>query len=161
MQGSAYSGPTQAARGLQPYKGKLLHEEIRRLAAEDEQFRAALTELGSAHLALAAETGASLTGEDSASRQVPRAEDGLPYGARNVIEVRVGRKPWTQALTMRTFTLAHVYGEIRSVGVDCAERSARLQYEIGVEWNIPSTWGPCTLIVAASRDTTFALYEFE
>jgi hypothetical protein len=33
MQGSAYSGPAQTDRGLQPYKGKLLHDEIRRLAA--------------------------------------------------------------------------------------------------------------------------------
>ena len=42
-----------------------------------------------------------------------------------------------------------------------SERKARLQYEIGVEWNIPATWGACSLIVDAARDTTFALYEFE
>ena len=161
MQGSAYSGPGQTARGLQPYKGKLLHDEIRQLAAQDEQFRAALTELGTAQLELAGETGAPPSAADSASRQVPAGEDGLPYGAESVIEVRVGRRPWTQALTRRTFTLAHAYGEIRSVEVECTERKARLQYEIGVEWNIPETWGSCSLIVDASRDTTFALYEFE
>jgi hypothetical protein len=161
MQGSAYAGPQQTSRGLQPYKGKLLHDEIRRLAAEDEQFRAALTELGTAHLALAEQAGAPQPAADSASRQVPPGEAGLPYGAENIIEVRVGRKPWTRALTSHTFTLARVYGEIRSVDVECAARKARLQYEIGVEWNIPDTWGTCTLIVDASRDATFALYEFE
>ena len=161
LQGSAYSGPTQPERGLQPYKGKLLHDEIRQLAAEDEQFRGALTELGTAHLKLAEDTGARLSAADSASRQVPAGEEGLPYGAKNVIEVRAGRTPWTQVLKSRTFTLAHVYGEIRSVDVECAERKARLQYEIGVEWHIPATWGSCSLIVDASRDTTFALYEFE
>jgi hypothetical protein len=160
MQGSTYSGPGQTARGLQPYKGKLLHDEIRQLAAEDQQFRAALTELGTAHLKVAEEAGTPPSTADSASRQLPRGEDGLPYGAETVIEVRVGRKPWMQALTSRTFTLARVYGEIRSVDVECAERKARLQYEIGVEWNIPATWGSCTLTVDASRDTTFALYEF-
>lgn len=160
LQGSAYSGPGQSARGLQPYKGKLLHDEIRRLADEDEQFRAALTELGTAHLAFAEERGIPPSTAGSASRQVPPG-DGLPYGAENVIEVRVGREPWRQALTSRTFTLAHVYGEIRSVDVECAERKARLDYEIGVEWNIPATWAPCTLTVDASRDTTFALYEFD
>ena len=92
---------------------------------------------------------------------MPAGEQGLPYGAKKVIEVRVGRTPWTQLLNSRTFTLAHVYGEIRSVDVECAERKARLQYEIGVEWNIPATWGACSLIVDAARDTTFALYEFE
>ena len=92
---------------------------------------------------------------------MPAGEDGLPYGAENVIEVRVGHKPWTQGLTSRTFTLAHVYGEIRSVDVECAERKARLQYEIGVEWSIPGAWGACTLIDDAPRDTTFARYEFE
>lgn len=161
MQGSAYSGPGQTARGLQPYKGKLLHDEIRQLAAEDEQFRAALTELGTVQLALDEEAGTSPSTADSVSRQLPKGEEGLPYGAESVIEVRVGRKPWMQALTSRTFTLARVYGEIRSVEIDCAEREARLQYEIGVEWNIPATWGSCTLMVDASRDTTFALYEFE
>jgi hypothetical protein len=161
MQGSAYSAPGQSSRGLQPYKGKLLHDEIRQLAAQDEQFRAALTELGTVYSELAAETGASLTAPDSASRQVPTGVAGLPYGAANVTEVRVGRNAWRQPLTRRTFTLAHVYGEIRSVDVECAERDAQLQYEIGVEWNVPATWGSCTLIVDAARDTTFALYEFE
>jgi hypothetical protein len=161
MQGSAYSGPGQSNRGLQPYKSELLREEIRRLATEDEQFRAELTNLATAHQALAETRGSPEPTADSASRQVPADEDGLPYGAASVVEVRVGRKPWTYALTRRTFTLAHLYGEIRSIEVECEARNARLQHEVGVEWTIPDAWRSCTLVIDAARDTTFALYEFE
>ena len=161
LQGSAYSGPTPPDVGRTPVKGQLLHDEIRRLAAEDEEFRAALTRLGTAHVALAEETGAPPPTADSASREVPAGEQGLPYGAASVVEARVGRDPWTHVLTRRTFTLAQVYGEIRSIDVECEKRNTYLEHEVGVEWTIPEAWGKCTVHVDAERDTTFALYEFE
>jgi hypothetical protein len=159
LQGSAYAGNTTGLGAGAMAKAQVLRAEVRRLAAEDEQFRAALTRLGTAHQAMAEEFSESTA--PTASRQVPVGEQGLPYGAANVVEVRMGREPWTQALTRRTFTLARVYGEIREVDLACENRDARLQYEIGMEWTIPDTWGSCTLTVDAARDTTFALYEFD
>ena len=161
LQGSAYAGPMPLDRGLQSYKGQLLHDEIRRLAAEDQEFRGALTRLGTAHVALAAETGAPTPTADSASREVLAGEEGLPYGAASVVEVRAGHDPWTYVLARRTFTLAQVYGEIRSIDVECEKRNARLEHEVGVEWTIPDDWGTCTVRIDAERRTTFALYEFE
>lgn len=159
MQGSAYSGNMTGLAAGAIAKSQVLRGEVKRLATEDEQFRTELTRLGIAQQALANEPTRRTAA--TASRQVPAGEQGLPYGAANVVEVRIGRIPWSQVLTQRTFTLAHVYGEIRAVDLACANRDARLQYEIGMEWSVPDAWGACTLTVDAPRDTTFALYEFE
>ena len=37
----------------------------------------------------------------------------------------------------------------------------KIKYEADVDWTIPEAWGQCTLNVRATRETTFALYEFE
>ena len=73
----------------------------------------------------------------------------------------IGRKPWTHALTQRTFTFAHVYGEIEQIAVECGEQTEPLQYETGEEWTLPEDWQACKLRVEASRGTTFTLFEFE
>jgi hypothetical protein len=88
-------------------------------------------------------------------------EVAIDSGAGAVFEVRVGRKPWRHELTRRTFTIARVYGEIGDLEVECDAGSAKLKHEEGVEWTLPESWGACTVIVDARRDTTFGLYEFD
>jgi hypothetical protein len=45
-------------------------------------------------------------------------EGALPYDAAVAADVRIGRKPWTHTLTQRTFTFAHVYGEIQQIAIE-------------------------------------------
>lgn len=143
------------------YKRQLLAEELRRLAAEDDELRRALVRLANISQAQQARD-LSLPAAASSSARETTADDGaLPYDAARVAEVRIGREPWSHVLMRRTFTIAQVYGEIRSIEVDCDGRTERLQWEAGVEWTLPDDWGSCTLLVEAPPSTTFSLYEFE
>ncbi len=64
-------------------------------------------------------------------------------------------------MTHRTFTFAHLYGEVEHVTVACREQQGQLQYEAGSEWTLPADWQSCKLRVEAPLGTRFTLYEFE
>src|SRR5690606_2306755 len=102
------------AEGL--YKYQLLEEEMRRLVAEDEELQRSLSRL----LTLTeAERGGELPPSflSTVSVQERAGETELPYDAALRTSVRIGRDPWSYTLAERTFTIAHVYGEIRRVEV--------------------------------------------
>jgi hypothetical protein len=128
--------------------------EMQRLTAEDEQLRQANAGLAEARYALML-----VEGIQTMSRQAPPTLE-LPYGAKLMFEVIIGTDPWKHPLTERTFTLANVSGELRRIKVECAEGSQRIDYELGIEWAVPSSWDSCVLQVNAKRDTSFRLYEF-
>ncbi|HEX6995658.1 MAG TPA: hypothetical protein VF339_16120 [Gammaproteobacteria bacterium] len=160
LQGSS-AVPTEVflAEGLLKYR--LLDEEMRRLTAEDEELRRSLVRLVRL---MEADSGGELPPAFFAtvSVQEKAGETELPYDAAIRTSVRIGRDPWTYALALQTFTIAHVYGEIRRVEVQCeGRRKQRLRYEPDVEWTLPEAWAPCDLTVRATAGTTFALYEFE
>jgi hypothetical protein len=94
-------------------------------------------------------------------RPIPPGEGGLPYGAQQMFEVRMGIASWTHRLTESTFTLGHVFGDIRKLELDCDGSVRELEYQLGIEWTVPSGARACDLRVSAKRGTTFALYEFE
>ncbi len=137
----------------------LLKEEMRRLAAEDEQLYQIVVRLADAQRAYAEAMGAGPP--RTLWRQVMPGPDGLPFGAQRMFDVRVSLEPWSHPLTHRTFTIGDVSGEIRKLQLDCDQGSAPIEYRAGVDWTLPSGWGTCKLRVDATRDTTFALYEFE
>jgi hypothetical protein len=137
---------------------QLLATEMRRLAHEDPQLRAAMERLGQAYQAEELLTG--LPPEWTLYREVTAGEDGLPFGARHLVEVRIGAE-WNRALRTRTFTIAGVDGHIRAIRVACDNAERKLEYQEDSDWTIPDAWGACTLHVNAKRGTTFALYEFE
>jgi hypothetical protein len=132
-----------------------LAEEMRRLAKEDEQLSEAVADLAAIQIELLQRTG-----KTTLSRKVTPASGELPYDARLMFDVVMGNQPWRQVLTEDTFTIANVFGEIRKVELECEEGSQRIDYEIGVDWTVPSDWGVCFLQVNAPRETTFRLYEF-
>jgi len=160
LQGSA-ALPTEMflAEGL--YKYQLLEEEMRRLAAEDEELRRTLSRL----LTLTeAQRGGPLPPAylSTVSVQEKAGETELPYDAALRTSVRIGADPWNYTLALGTFTIAHVYGEIRRVELQCdGRRKQRLRFEVDVEWTLPPAWAPCELTVRGTPGTTFALYEFE
>ena len=93
-------------------------------------------------------------------RVMTAADEDLPYDAAVLAEVRVIRDPWHHVLSHPTFAIAHVFGEIESVELNCRENSQQLSFEPGAEWNVPAGWEPCSVSVEAGRGTTFSLYEF-
>jgi hypothetical protein len=141
-------------------KGRLAAAEMRQLAAEDAELRSAF--LYMSNLRDAANGGkVPQWWSRTISTQATRDDQALPYDAAVAADVRVAREAWSHMLTQRTFTLAHVFGDIRGMEMTCGRQSERLDYEPGREWTLPDVSGPCTLLVKASFGTTFSLFEFD
>lgn len=153
--------PTQAYVTEQHYKTQLLSDEMLRLTREDPELLRAVQRLANLQQTLEDSKGNERALRSTAEREVEAGANGLAYDAESIVEVRVGRKPWTHDLTARTFTIARIFGEIRDLEVECDEQDSKLEHEPGIEWTLPESWGACTLVVDATRDTTFALYEFD
>jgi hypothetical protein len=101
-----------------------------------------------------------LTTSDEQLQQVSATLGELPYDAERLFEVIMGNDPWRHPLTQRTFTIADVFGDVRRLGLECTEGTERIDYEIGVDWTVPSDRSACVLQVSAKKVTTFRLYEF-
>jgi len=132
---------------------------MRRLTLQDPELHADMVRLGQTYAALEAVTGQRAV--HTLYRDVPPGENGLPYDAHRLVQVRVGIYPWTQPLTARTFAFGPVSGHIRNMRVECENGEHKLELQDDVEWTIPEAWGACTLTVAAKRETTFAFIEFD
>jgi hypothetical protein len=165
-QGSQPAGGTPAASHIpQQYRAKqlrtekLVADELRRLAHEDPELGAAMVRLGQAYQAEELMTGSRA--DWTLYREVTAGDQGLPFDAQHLFEVRIGATQWSQKLSTRTFTIVGVDGRIRGMRVACDKADRKLEYEDGLDWTIPDGWGACTLSVDAKRGTTFALYEFE
>jgi hypothetical protein len=156
---AGYSHVPQQYRAKQLRTEGIVVDEMQRLAREDPVLRAAMIRLGQAYQALEAVSGTRP--EWTLYRDVPAGNEGLPFAARRVVEVRIGDAPWRHSLTARTFTIAAVDGRIRGMHVECETQDTRLEYEEALDWTLPPSWGACTLRVSARRGTTFALYEFD
>lgn len=159
LQGGSSINPAELlAEAL--YRRRLMTEEMKQLARKDDELAKDLWRLGNLEQALGA-TVRSQSRFATTSAEQTANEGTLPYDAALAADVRIGRKPWSHTLTQRTFTFAHVNGEIRSVEVKCPGHTEELQYEAGAEWTLPGDWGACDLRVEAPRGTTFSLFEFE
>jgi hypothetical protein len=137
---------------------RLLQAEVRRLGTQDQQLTEALLRLEQARWALATPRAQSRW---TLGQEVTSDGGALPYDAQQMFEVRIGSQPWSHFLRQRTFTIAHLFGEIRGIEVECAEGSKQIEFEAGVEWTVSREWSGCFLEVDGKKGTTFALYEFE
>jgi hypothetical protein len=155
---AGYSHVPQKYRAKQLRTEGLVADEMRRLAREDPELRDAMLRLGQAYQAEESLTGSPP--EWTLYREVTAGSEGLPFGAQHAFEVRIGSTEWGQTLSTRTFTITSVDGRIRGMRVDCDQAERKLDYQEGLDWTIPDSWGACTLYVSAKRGTTFALYEF-
>ncbi|HEX5046602.1 MAG TPA: hypothetical protein VFX89_05730 [Gammaproteobacteria bacterium] len=137
---------------------KLLREEMVSLSLRDEALHQAIKELGDKQLEYEKVRGRELA--DTRERELRSVEGDLPFGAQRVFEVKIGRDPWSQALTQPTFAITLFSGEIRTIDVACDGHSKDLEFAADVEWTLPDDWSACILTVRAQEDTTFALYQF-
>jgi hypothetical protein len=160
LQGSSYIAAA-VFQGEAMAKSRTLEKEMKRIAGEDTELLQAVSRFYSLTTRLD-----NLNDEDSSDdattfRVVTAAEQTLPYDAAVMAEVRVRAEPWRHILSHETFAIAHVYGEIEGLELDCRKQSRQLNFESGAEWSVPAGWQPCSVIVEAGRGTTFSLYEFE
>jgi hypothetical protein len=137
---------------------ELIRKELTKVAYKDPELHEAMQRVAEAHIALESATGSRA--EYTLYRDVAAGDDGLPFGAKRVIEVRVGDVAWNHPLTSRTFTIGSVTGEIRGLRLRCERFDKNLDYEKESEWTVPGAWSDCALVVRAKQGTTFALYEF-
>ena len=155
-------GPTgfvQASRANQLLTERKIKDEMRELAHSDPALRAAVMRLGQAYQAEELMTG--LKSFRTLEWEMPSGDQGLPFRAQHLFQVRIGQVDWVHDLTSRSFTLGSVTGRIRDLRVDCGKTRHKLKYQADVDWTVPDSWGQCRLNVRATRETTFALYEFE
>jgi len=154
-----YGSNPQQYLARQQLMQRRLVDEMRRLTTEDPALAQAMVRLGQTYAAFEAVTGQRAV--HTLYREVPAGENGLPFDAHRLLQVRVGIYPWIQQLTARTFTLGPVSGRIRSMRVECENGGHKLEFQDDVEWTLPEDWGKCTLTVAAKRETTFSFVEFD
>jgi hypothetical protein len=160
MQGG-FAAPTAVFLAEGQTKNRLLAEEMKQLAVQDPVLRQNLWRLGNLEQGMRDLLRSGTRPGATAGAQQTAAEGALPYDAALAADVRIGRKAWTHPLTHRTFTFAHVFGEIEQIAVACRGEQGQLQYEAGSEWTLPADWRSCTLRADAPNGTTFTLYEFE
>ncbi|MBN1239268.1 MAG: hypothetical protein JXB36_12260 [Gammaproteobacteria bacterium] len=153
--------PPGAHFGRALHKGRLLDAEMRRLMTEDPQLRRLLIRISTLEQALDADTLRASSPASTFSQEITAGDASLPYGAKRMTEVRIGREPWRHELSYGTFTIAQLYGEIGALELDCNGRARPLTWALGVEWTLPEDRESCTLIIEAPPGTSFTLYEFE
>lgn len=161
---SMQSGPTALAivyLAEGQSKNRLMAEEMKQLARRDEELAQDLWRLANLEQGLSDLQRSGRRAFATTAAQQTADQGALPYDAALAADVRIGRKPWTHTLMHRTFTFAHVYGDIEHVAVACRGQQEPLQYEAGSEWTLPADWQSCRLRVEAPPGTRFTLYEFE
>ena len=58
------------------------------------------------------------------------------------------------------FTVANVSGSLSSIDIQCENRTTRLEFQAGLEWQIPASWGECALRFQGEEGTEFSVIEF-
>jgi len=156
---SGYGAGAQQYRAGQMYMERLVIDEFRQLAHTDPTLHDLVMHLGQEYQELDRVTGTRHP-EWTLFREVTAGEEGLPFGARHLVEVRVGEVPWNHSLTTRTFTIGSVTGRIRDLRVRRGRSDMKIRYREEVDWTVPDAWRDCDLVVSAKKGTTFAFYEF-
>lgn len=160
LQGSSAISP-QVFQGEAIYKSRLLEDEMRLLAAQDEELLAAIVRLAGLTESLANSRNRNRQQNQTSARVASASAQQLPYDAAVLADVTIRRDSWEHVLTHRTFAIAHVFGEIDSIRLNCSDATSELTFEEGAEWDIPDDWTPCFVSVEAERGTTFSFFEFE
>lgn len=164
LDGSAGAG-MGAESGLALFEARVqleeMEDEMRRLINEDEEFRALAAHLGELQQALTDDDESRMSSNRTSAVIASAADTSLPYDARLMAEVSVGRNAWEHTLINRTFAIAHLYGEIDLMTLRCGNERARFEYELEAEWTVPEGWEDCRLTIDAPRGTSFTLFEFE
>jgi len=156
--GAGYGSIPGKYRANQLRMEQVIMKEMGQLANKDPALHDAMMRVGQARLALEAVTGSGP--EYTLYRDVDAGEEGLPFGAKRLVEVRVGDVAWNHPLTSHTFTIGSLMGRIKGLRLRCDRYDKNLDYESEAEWTVPNAWNDCTLLVRAKAGTTFALYEF-
>lgn len=83
---------------------------------------------------------------------------------RNNLEIlqvlgRVEDHPWRIDAGRRIFTIDNIDGTVQAIDAECDRRRLSLEYQPDVEWQLPDSFGECTLFVDGAEGTTFSFFE--
>ncbi len=93
----------------------------------------------------------------SAAQAKTASTDPLPA----LTKILDGQKFVSYQPVHRIFTVADVAGELEKITARCEHRNLELDYQAGVDWTLPPSFGSCVLDFAGDDNTTFTIYEFK
>ena len=73
---------------------------------------------------------------------------------------KITDKVWSYEPVRSVFTVTNVDGRLRKINVRCERKNLELDYEEGVDWTLPESFGKCILDFEGRNDTQFTVYEF-
>lgn len=142
-------------------KQPVFDEELRQLAAEDEELQRALRRFVGLKQALEGDEPVDTPLLRTAWSERTPENGPLPYDATRIVNVEIGHTPYVGVLKHGTFTIAHLHGKIHRLELECDGRKAPLRWKRGVEWRLPPNRSSCMIRIQARPGSSFALYEFE
>lgn len=74
-------------------------------------------------------------------------------------QVTTGTPFWGHELLRRGFTIDQVAGRIDKVDIRCDWRRTTFDFDPAFVWQIPDSWGDCSVLVYGEDETTFKLVE--
>ncbi|MCP5145741.1 MAG: hypothetical protein H6978_13110 [Gammaproteobacteria bacterium] len=67
---------------------------------------------------------------------------------------------WVHDLMRRSFTIEDVQGQLELLDVRCERRTGRFNdIPVGKTFNVPVSWGDCSVYIKGSPETTLSFYE--
>lgn len=99
--------------------------------------------------------------DDPAREWVTTAEQAIASPDPLLALGEITDKVWVHKPTHRIFTVADVReGELDKIVARCERRTLELEYQEGVDWNLPLSFGNCELSFEGKDGTLFSIYEF-
>lgn len=89
------------------------------------------------------------------------SEQALSFPGRidNATDCEDCAKNWHYDPLRRRFTIANVEGSLEDIEFRCAWRRVKDKAEEGLTWEVPESWGECSVIVFGQPGTTFDFLE--
>jgi TonB family protein len=97
---------------------------------------------------------------DPVASRVAAIEDALGGDGAIVIKAKIADDRWRHVPSRRTFAIADVVGDVKSVQVECDRGSTEIEYAPDSELTLPASWGACALAIEGRNKTEFQFYEF-
>ncbi len=103
-----------------------------------------------------------LPADDSVHQWIKAAEDAVASPDQLVSLAKINDDGhWVQAPLRRIFSVSDVReGKLKRIVAHCQRRTLELEFQEGVDWNLPASLGHCELDFQGDEGTLFALYEF-
>lgn len=101
-----------------------------------------------------------LPADDKIHEQVKTVIAVLESPEPRMLQAQIVEDRWTFTPARRIFTVANVEGKLDRINARCDRRDLELEYQEGVDWTLPTSFGNCQLDFEGRDGTRFVVYEF-